>query len=273
VPSFGLGDWVSASTNTLTTCVRAAFRYRNLDYGVRFARLLGHEADAARLAERRTAAAEAFRRVCCGPDGLSPEKTSLPSALMLEFGLVRDEDRARCAARLAEIVSANGTRVDYGTIGSRTVLRALFENGYADLAYRVMTQPDRPGYAYLTDTLGMTTLPERWDIDVPSMAAESSLNHGAFGDYLAVLYRELGGFRHPFDRPGRDYVEIRPFFPKDLKSFKAEHEGFVVLWKRMADGVEVVIDVPQGKSADFVAPDGSGKVLTSGRHQLTVRIR
>ena len=263
LPAHGLGDWDGAK-DEYPRLARAGFRIRNLAYGERFARLLGKQEDALRFSRLRTDAVAAFRRAFCGPDGLSAATNSFPHALMLDFGIVEKDKRAECAKRLAETVERNGARIDYGTLGSRCVLRMLFEHGHADLAWRMMTQPDYPGYAFLTETLGMTTFPERWNIHIRPEVHGNSRNHGAFTDYLAVAYRHLGGIRHPTDRPGRDFIEVRPSFPPSLPAFACEHEGYKVGWKRDSGNVRINLTVPKGKSARYVFADGHAREFGEG---------
>jgi len=272
LPSHGLGDWDGVK-DEYPRLARAGFRIRNLAYGERFARLLGKPDDAARFSRLRTEAVSAFRRAFCGPDGLSAATNSFPHALLLDFDIVEEDKRAECARRLAETVERNGARVDYGTLGSRCVLRMLFEHGHADLAWRMMTQPDCPGYTFLTETLGMTTFPERWNIHIRPEAHGNSRNHGAFTDYLAVAYRHLGGIRHPADRPGRDFIEIRPSFPADLPSFACEHEGFKVSWRQTSGDVSFCLVVPKGKAARYVFADGHAKEVGEGSWTFSESIR
>lgn len=155
-----------------------------------------------------------------------------------------------------------GYRVDYGTIGSGCVLRALFECGSADDAYRMMVQPDYPGCGYLAADTEMTAFPEYWMIN------GQSKNHRAFADVVACMFRYLGGIRPVVHRPGRDYVEIRPSYPKGLADFAAEYDGFRVAWKRCGDEIHVDIAVPDGKAADFYGIDGVRRALSAGRHRL-----
>ncbi len=268
VPAKGLGDWCNGTRGEHERLVRAAFRVRNLRYGEHFARLLGDDKNAARFARMREGAVATFRRLFCDKDGLSAEAKSVPHALMLDIDLVEPSRRAACAQRLAEVVKKEGAVANFGVIGSRCVMRMLFELGYADLGWKIMTQPKCPGYVFLTETLGMTTLPERWDPHLNPKRHGTSLNHGSFADYLAVAYRYLGGIRHSYERPGRDFVEIRPYFPEALDSFACEHEGFRVSWRREGRAVRVKVFVPRGKSACYIFQDGTRRHLPSGDWSL-----
>ena len=252
--AFGLGDWCHSPFGSVAPVpfVTTAFYIRCLD-------LIG-EKDAGDAA--RAALLKSYYR----GKGVFSEAASVMPALALEFGLVPAADRAACAEELARIVRANGAKVDYGTVGSGCVLRALFEAGEADLAYEVMTQPEMPGYAWWFRELQLTAFPESWNA-----LRSSSLDHGAFCDIVACAYRHLAGFRHVAERPGRNYLEIRPSFPKKLSDFSAEHDGYRVAWKRTGEIVDLTIVVPEGAAATYAAPDGTRRSLVSGSHRFSVR--
>ena len=249
--TFGLGDWCHSQFGKVAPVpfVTTAFYIRCLD-------LIG---DAKRAGRARAAL---LKRYYSGR-GVFSEAASVMPALALEFNLVPESDRAACAAELARVVKANGAKVDYGTVGSGCVLRALFEAGEADLAYEVMTQPEMPGYAWWFRELRLTAFPESWNA-----LRSSSLNHGAFSDIVACAYRHLAGFRHVAERPGRTYLEIRPSFPEKLADFAAEHNGYRVAWKRAGDSIELSILVPEGCAADYVSADGTRRPLASGEHRF-----
>lgn len=255
VPVEGIGDWLSPLDEKTRLYhwpwreLALAFHCRNLRQGARFAKMLGRADDAARFAKLADESDAVFRSRFCDAAGVPVFDRSTLCAVALMYDLVSPAARQATAARLAEIVRRNRHRVDYGMIGSGYVLRALYENGYADDAYLVMTQGEKPGYVYFSDTLKLTAMPERWDIDEHPEYHESSYNHETITDYLACIYRYLGGFRHDPERPGRGYVVIRPCFPKGLDRFEAEYLGYRILWERKNAAIKVTISVPAGKKA------------------------
>ena len=98
-------------------------------------------------------------------------QTALSTALF--FGLVPDDQRQGVSDTLVANVERQG-HVDVGILGAKTLLRALSEGGYTDLAYRVVVQPNLPGWGYWIRQ-GATTLWEGWK-------AGPSYNHVMFGD-------------------------------------------------------------------------------------------
>ena len=84
----------------------------------------------------------------------------------------------------------------------QTAVQGLAENGEIETVYKMLTQPECPGYAYWIRQ-GMTSLCEQWD-------TSKSRNHVACGDFSACFFRYFAGFRHIPDYPGWQNLEIRP---------------------------------------------------------------
>ena len=148
--------------------------------------------------------------------------------------------------------------LDFGTIGSRQVPRALFGNGLVNEAFALMTQPDFPGYQYMVNR--STTFTEQWD------AFKDSLNHGAFADITACMYEYLAGFQ--FDVAGS--VTIRPLVPDGLNDFSATFAGYTSSWKRQGETLVHTIVVPEGHTARMILQNGRNETLESGVHTFSV---
>lgn len=144
---------------------------------------------------------------------------------------------------------ADGKHLDVGLLGTKTILNALSENGYADLAYEVAAQQDFPSWGWWIVN-GATSLYENWPIDAKS---DISLNHIMFGEIGAWYYKALGGLKPDQEKPGFRNVLLEPNFVKGLNSFQISHKGpygeIQSGWKR--DGKKVVYSVviPANSSA------------------------
>ena len=265
--TFGLGDWMSPRGSRVTTFVTTAFYVRCLQVVAWFAERTGRSDDASRFNLMRSKSVHALLKKYYEGGGVFRCNSSVVPALALAFRIVPDQDRTACAAELARVVKANGARVDYGTIGSGCVLRELFENGYCDLAYEMMTQPDAPGYWNWFADWGMTTFPEDW---YPERS--SSNNHGAFADVAACMFRYLAGFRHAMAHPGRRFLVIRPCFPEKLQDFTASHEGYEVDWRRIEGKIVFRAVVPEGCRANLILPGRKDEPLREGTHLREIEV-
>ena len=164
----GIGDWCSCGKEVPAPYVTTAFYVRCLDL------IDDPKAERARQA--------ILKKYYLGNGRFTVESSVMP-ALALEHRLVPASERMACEKELARIVSQNKGRVDFGTIGSGCVLRALFEAGMADLGYLMMTQPEPLGYAAIVGVYGATTFAEDWMVPESSSrmpCRTSPRNIGAF---------------------------------------------------------------------------------------------
>ena len=245
----GIGDWCSCGKEVPAPYVTTAFYVRCLDL------IDDPKAERARQA--------ILKKYYLGNGRFTVESSVMP-ALALEHRLVPASERMASEKELARIVSQNKGRVDFGTIGSGCVLRALFEAGMADLGYLMMTQPEPLGYAAIVGVYGATTFAEDWMVP-----ESSSRNHGAFCDVAACMYRYLGGHRLD-SRTGE--LTIRPLFPHALQDFAAEYRGVSVAWRRSGDDIVVEMVVSESAPhANYIAPDGRVTRLSAGTHRFRHR--
>ena len=93
---------------------------------------------------------------------------------------------------------------DTGIFGTDIVTRILFENGYADLAFRLMTGDGEISFANMKRT-GTNTLWENWD-------GVDSLSHPMFGAVSEYIFNFLLGIRQTEESAGYSEVEISPAY-------------------------------------------------------------
>ena len=257
VPQIGLWDWLHP-----LSCDRLDWQYVRL---VGYARSLLLQPGA----EKEYAEAKANLEKLFFRDGLPVFTNSAACAMALDAGVIAPEKRAAAAARVAEILRGRRHRVDFGMNGCYKVMRTLGDFGYADDLFELMTQSEKPGWIYWTDTLGLTTLPERWDID-ENTERDGSYCHGAYTEYMACVYRYFAGFRYTPEHRGGDGLEIRPIFPKKLGGVEAEHRGYRVKWNRTDGGISFVLTVPEGRTATLTLPGRVPREVGAGTYQEVV---
>jgi alpha-L-rhamnosidase len=151
-------------------------------------------------------------------------------------------------------VAADGYHLDVGLLGTKAILDALSENGYAGTAYRLAAQETYPSWGWWIVN-GATTLYENWPIDAKS---DISMNHIMFGQIGAWLYKGLGGIRPDPAEPGFRHVIVEPHFVAGLDHFEARHRGPYGLigcaWRREKKRVRVEVVIPANSSATIVLP-------------------
>jgi alpha-L-rhamnosidase len=254
---WGLGDWVPVKSVSPKEFTSSAYYYVDATILSKAAGILGKTADVnkyAALAEKiKTAVNEKYLNQETGMYG-SGLQTELSVAL--HRGLVPDDLVPKVAENLAERVIADNKHIDVGLLGTKTILNALSENGYADLAYEVAAQETFPSWGWWIVN-GATTFYENWPLDAES---DISMNHIMFGEINAWYYKALGGIFPDENQPGFKNVILKPNFVPGLEHFEASHDGpygtIVSSWKKQRGGVEYNVEIPANSTATLYLDDG-----------------
>ncbi len=256
--NYSLGDWLPPvrKEEPVGSCA-SAFRIASYKRLISIARILEDEGTAQQLEKECSVLIEEYNRNFYLGDGIYKGSRTTYNATALNYEIVPEKDRQQCLMHLKKLLTENDFKVDYGTIGSRQVLRALFENGLADEAFQLMTQPNFPGYLYMASK--STTFTEEWDM------LGNSLNHGAFSDIVACMYEYIAGFR--INQPG--IMRISPMPPEGLSDFSAEYKGFKSEWRRNGEKIEYTFTIPLGMSAEINLRDRRSMILHEGIHSFT----
>ena len=178
--------------------------------------------------------------------------------LALAFRLAAEEDVPVLAARLAEKIHENGDHLQTGFVGTPYLLRALSDNGYADLAYTLLLQTTFPSWLFPV-TLGATTMWEHWDglkADGSMWSKDmNSFNHYAYGAVGEWMFNVCAGINPDEENPGFRRIHFRPLTDERMGYVKASirtERGVVgSQWRYMDDGsVRYTFTVPAGCTAD-----------------------
>jgi alpha-L-rhamnosidase len=157
--------------------------------------------------------------------------------------------KSQVAANLAKKVEEDDFHIDVGLLGSKAILNALSENGYAEVAYQVASQETFPSWGWWIVN-GATTFYENWDIEAKR---DLSLNHIMFGEINAWYYKALGGIKPDPEYPGFKNVLLQPNFVEALDHFSAEHDGpygkIISSWKRENELAIYQVTIPANSSA------------------------
>ncbi len=264
--SFGLGDWMSfdPEQKTPVALTSTAYYYAHTKMAAKFAELLGKRTEQNNYDAFAEEIKNAFNRTFYKGDGLYADGQQTALAIALYQGLVEDTEKGAVVEKLVETVRAEDFKANFGVIGAKYVPRVLAENGHADAAYRLVAQPECPGWVrWIRD--GATTLRESWG-DV------NSRNHIMFGDVSAWMYQYLAGIQPNAEMPGFKHTIIRPHFVSELdwvKSNYASPFGRIYSgWSRNGSHIDVEIELPEGTSGTFVRPDGESVELSAGYTKL-----
>jgi alpha-L-rhamnosidase len=282
IVTYGLGDWAPVKTQTRDGLTSTGYYYRDLLIISQTARLLGKEDEAKEYgdlaAQVRKAFIATFFDPATGEVGgsvlpVSKEKTpaTAPTPVVLDGtqaglacalyqGLLNDADRGRIVANLVEKVQQSGGHIDTGILGAKYILRALSDNGRADVAWQIATYPNQPGWVNWIN-MGATTLWEEWD-------GSLSRNHIMFGDISSWFVEYIGGIRYDPTAPGYKKSIIHPILLGNLTGAKATRDcmyGTISSeWKRNDDEVTMKVIIPANTTATVFVPAKNAANVTEG---------
>jgi alpha-L-rhamnosidase len=263
--SWGLGDWVPIKSFGPVEFTSTIYYYTDASILSRTAKLLNRKEDAdhyTKLAEKIKAAFN--KKYLDGSTGNYDQGLQTELSTALYWKLVPERLIPKTAKLLEQRVVAEDGRLDVGLLGSKTILNALSENGYADLAYRLASSDRYPSWGYWIAG-GATTLYEGWQ---SGKKLNFSLNHIMFGEISAWMYKALGGIRPDPDHPGFENILLQPNFVKGLDSFSCYHDGpygsIESAWKRKDEAIEYRVIIPAGSTATLTFPPAS-QVYEDGR--------
>lgn len=200
-----LGDWCTLEKVEIPEpLVNTYYFARSLAEGAEIARILGREEEARHWEALRTTLLDALTRTywdeathqfCGGIQGAD--------AFALDLGLGDEQT----LAALVKKYTALG-HFDTGIFGTDILCKVLFERGFGDLAYQLLTGTQPGSYGFMRSQ-GATTLYEYW-------TAQKSHNHPMFGAPVRYLFTQLLGITQAKNSSGFEATEIRPVFAAGL---------------------------------------------------------
>ncbi|MEA5460830.1 family 78 glycoside hydrolase catalytic domain [Arcicella sp. LKC2W] len=251
--TWGLGDWVPVKSKTPVELTSSAYYFVDVTILAKTAKLFDKTADFEKystLAEKiKTAFNNKYFNKTTGIYG-SGFQTEL--SVPLYWGLVPEEFKAKVANNLAKRVEADNNHLDVGLLGTKAILNALSENGYADVAYKIASQETFPSWGWWIAN-GATTLFENWPIDAKS---DISMNHIMFGEIGAWLYKGIGGIKPDVTQAGFKNIILAPNFVENLNAFEASHDSpqgkIISSWKREGKKIVYNITIPANATATVI---------------------
>lgn len=253
--TWGLGDWIPVKSKSPVELTSTCYYYADVVILAKAAKILGKNADYEKYNALAQKIKNAFNaKYLDKQKGIYGTGIQTEMSVPLYWKIVPEESRQLVAQNLAKRVEADGFHLDVGLLGTKAILNALSENGYADIAYKVAAQKTYPSWGWWMEN-GATTLYENWPIDAKS---DISMNHIMFGEIGAWLYKSPGGIRPDEKQPGFKHIILEPHVVAGLDGFEANHVGpygkIISNWKRTQKGVTYNIVIPPNSTASMELP-------------------
>jgi alpha-L-rhamnosidase len=250
--TWGLGDWVPVKSKSPVELTSSIYYFTDANILAKAAQILGKPEDAnkytALAAKIKNAINDKYLNAATGiyGNGIQTE-LSFP----LCWGVVPDTLVSKVAANLARRVQADSNHLDVGLLGTKSILNALSENGYADLAYKLAAQETFPSWGWWIVN-GATTLYENWDIKA---SRDISMNHIMFGEIGAWLYKGLGGIKPDPKQPGFKNTLLQPHFVNGLDKCEMAHMspyGAIKSgWRKAGKKIIYEVTIPPNATANL----------------------
>lgn len=270
---WGLGDWVPVKSKSPVELTSTCYYYADALILSNAAKLFGHTADYEKYTALAGKIKKAFNDKYLNREtGIYGSGVQTELSVPLYWGLVPEDMKEKVSASLANRVAADHFQLDVGLLGTKAILNALSENGYAGIAYRLASNEKYPSWGWWIAN-GATTLYENWNIE---SKYDISLNHIMFGEIGAWLFKGPGGIKSDPQLPGFKNVILRPHFVPGLNQFEAKHDGpygtIKSSWKREGKKVFYEVTVPANSSASVYLESAQVKSLREGSKALKKKL-
>lgn len=250
ITDWGLGDWVPVKSKTPKEFTSSTYYYVDVVILSKTARLLNKQTDYKKYSALAEKIKKAVNDKYLNPEtGIYGSGLQTEQSIALHWGLVPDNLKGKVADNLAKRVISYNKHIDVGLLGTKTILNALSENGYSDLAWEVASQETFPSWGWWIVN-GATTFYENWPLDA---ASDISMNHIMFGEISAWYYKALGGIFPDEEQPGFKNVILKPNFVSGLEQFEATYNGpygtILSSWEKKKDNVAYQVTIPSNSKA------------------------
>lgn len=276
------GDWVAPDVPRMSQWQArskwtATASLRNTSQMVaRIAEILGETEEAEQYWELSDRVAEAYCKFFTDGAGKLKEEFQTAYVLPLYFHMFHGKAKEQAVKNLVELVKKSDYCIGTGFPGTPYILFALADNGYEDVAYKMLLNQKCPSWLYEV-RMGATTIWERWDgldengvcpIGDDGTDVMISYNHYASGAVGDFLYRRILGIE-PLDAGYRKF-QIAPIMGGNLTHAQGKvltPYGWIrSKWQIEKDSFSIQVEVPVGTSCKLELPDGSTHMLTNGKH-------
>lgn len=206
-------------------------------------------------------------------DGKVHSKRQCRYVRPLSMGLIPGDKRAAAAEELNRMCQENAYKIGTGFLTTWKLLSVLTDAGYADNAYRILENTEKPGWLYAV-TKGATTTWENWYGLTDEGVPVDSHNHFAPGAVVAWLFSTCAGIRP--GKPGFEKIWIKPVPGGTLKFARAEYQsckGKIVSDWKIGDDFQLHVEIPEGAEALIELPDGTQKEVTGGCYDFSCRLK
>jgi alpha-L-rhamnosidase len=261
-----------SSRNTEGALIATAYYYRLLMLMEDFAGLLGRPVEEKDWRKLALDVRNAFnRRWFNETKGSYGNNTVTANLLPLYFGMTPSADSQRVFDHIVRTIEEdNKGHISTGVIGTQWLMRGLTRYGRPDLAWKIATNKDYPGWGYMV-AHGATTIWELWNGDSANPAMNSHNHVMLLGDLITWLYEDVAGIS-----PGARGFKMLVMRPTVMAAehvdaaYRTPYGMVKSNWRRENGKFSWDIVVPGNTRAKVYLPDGTAKEVGSGSYHFEV---
>ncbi len=277
------GDWVSPDVDKMSTWQKrskftATASLAHCSYLLsEIAKILSKEDDYKEYHNLYLKVSDAYQSILMKKDGkLKGNEFQTGYVLPLAFDMLDEKTKKLALEHLVDLIKKNNYCIGTGFPGTPYILFVLADNGYQDVAYKMLLNNSKPSWLYNV-TIGGTTIWEKFDGMNPDGTAKKStdgtdnmisFNHYASGSVGEFLYTRIAGLR--ILEAGYKKFEVKPVLGGELTYCKAStitpYGEVKINWKIEKNIFEITVSVPFLTTCHLVLPNGEEKELKYGIH-------
>ncbi len=200
--------------------------------------------------------------------GLRTKYRQTSNLLPLAFDMVPQEYKKSVVENLVNDIIKKDYHFDTGCTGVKFVLPVLYDNGYNDVAYKVLTQKTYPSWCFWLEN-GADSAWESWETTTRSQ------DHYFLGSYDEVFFTHFAGIKNVKD--GYKEFTISPLLDCGLDFVKASvntpYGEIKCHWEKGENGgFNVEIQIPEGSQALIIlnARDNITQNVTGGHYSFKI---
>ena len=264
---FHLGEWLepeefrsSPRERTLHTEICTAYLHETMKCMSEIAAAIGKEEDTVIFREYAKGAKAAYEWLFLQNKSFDTNRQAV-LVRPLAFGLAEGEKREEIATALVSAVKNRDYRVGTGFLSTPFLLEALSNNGYTDIAYKMLENEKAPSWLAEVNA-GATTVWEDWE-------GKESHNHYSPGAVCEWLFHTVGGI----EVSGENHFKIKPQPGGTLEYATASYNSLYGLaatsWKKGTEGYQLEVTIPANTTAEICLPNHMPETVTAGTYQYT----
>ena len=249
------GDWLSLGTPTDMDVISTLYFARAAFLAQALCHIIG-DFEEERYHALYKKIKDAFRKRFIDENGIIKSDTQSAYLIAYSFGII-DSDEAK--RNIVRKLKEDDEKLTCGFLGIKYLLPSLCELGLSDMAYKLITNREFPGWGFSVMN-GATTIWEHWDSYTHEngiLKGMNSFNHYSFGSCTEWMYEYCLGIRPSWEKVGLKKVTFAPVFDPTGRitsasgHYDSDYGRIDVSWELVDGGFKYEVVCPSAIEQEF----------------------